>query len=192
MEIRPLTPAIGAELGGVDLATNLDETTLDAIYRALIEHQVIFFRDQQISPQQHLALARSLGEPQPPHPIYPQHADFENIVVLKNGPDNPPDTDGWHTDLTFRRNPPFASLLVARVVPDCGGDTLWASLCRAWETLPAGIQSELEEMQAVHDLGDFRNNYASNYASTGREESARFSSISVITTIDIRFELLDD
>lgn len=164
LQARKLTPAIGAELSGIDLTGPLDKSTEDEIYDALIEHQVIFFRDQKISPQDHLALARSFGEPQPPHPVYPHHKQFENIMILHNGPDNPPDTDGWHTDVTFQQDPPFASLLVARTVPACGGDTLWLSLSRAWETLPAGIRSELKELTAVHDLGDFRNNFASAQA----------------------------
>ena len=155
-----LTPAIGAELSGVDLNGPVDKSIQDEIYEALVEHQVIFFRDQNISAENHLALAQSLGEPQPPHPVYPHHELYENIMILQNGPDNPPDTDGWHTDVSFKQNPPFASILVARNVPDYGGDTLWLSLARAWETLPAGIQSELEELTAVHDLGDFRNNFA--------------------------------
>ena len=160
MDIRKLTPAIGAQISGIDLSTSLDEPSMDAIYNALIENQVIFFRQNEITPENHLALARSFGKPQPPHPVYPHHKNFENIVILRNGPDNPPDTDGWHTDVSFHQNPPFASILVAREVPDCGGDTLWVSLSRAWETLPAGIQSELEELSAVHDMGDFRNNFA--------------------------------
>ena len=159
LNIRRLTPAIGAEIDGIDLDSTLDDGVVEAIYAALIEHHVIFFRGQSISPQAHLALARRFGEPEPPHPVYPHHADDEHIVVLRNGPDNPPDTDGWHTDLTFQDEPPFASLLIARQVPDCGGDTLWTSLARAWDTLPAGLQNEIETLQAVHDLGDFRNNF---------------------------------
>ena len=160
MEIRKLTPAIGAEIKGIDLSRPVDEALQDTIYSALIENQVIFFRQDAISPENHLALARSFGEPQPPHPVYPHHEHYENIVILRNGPENPPDTDGWHTDVSFQQNPPFASVLIARIVPDCGGDTLWSSLSRAWETLPAGIQSELEELSAVHDMGDFRNNFS--------------------------------
>lgn len=81
-------------------------------------------------------------------------------MILQSGPDSPPDTGGWHTDVTYSQNPPFASLLIGREIPDCGGDTLWLSLSSAWESLPAGIQSELEELSAVHDMGDFRNNFA--------------------------------
>lgn len=160
LRIRKLTPAIGAELSGIDLSRPLDEITQDGIYDALIEHEVIFFRDQDINPENHLTLAQSFGEPQPPNPHYPHHETSENIMILRHGPDNPPDTGGWHTDVTYRQNPPFACFLIARTIPECGGDTLWLSLSQAWETLPVGIQSELEELNAVHDLGDFRNNFA--------------------------------
>ena len=106
-----------------------------------------------------MSLAQSLGAPQLPNPLYPRHPESEKIMILRSGADNPPDTGGWHTDLTYKQNPPFASLLVAREIPECGGDTLWLSLASAWESLPRGIQSELEELNAVHDLGDFRNNF---------------------------------
>lgn len=160
ISVHKLTPAIGAELSNIDLSKPQRQEVFDEIYAALIEHQVIFFRNQLISPDDHLAFARSFGEPQAPHPIYPHLDSFKNIVLLKNGPDNPPDTDGWHTDVTFYQEPPFASILWAKEVPDCGGDTLWLSLSRAYDTLPDGIKSELEDMTAVHDLGDFRNNYS--------------------------------
>lgn len=159
MKVRKLTPAIGAEVSGIDLRRQLNKTSLDSIYEALVEHQVIFFRDQDISPECHLSLALSFGEPQLPNPLYPRHELSDNIMILRSGPDNPPDTGGWHTDVTYKQNPPFTCLLIAREIPDCGGDTLWLSLSKAWETLPAGIQSEIEGLSAVHDMGDFRNNF---------------------------------
>lgn len=103
--ISPLTTAIGAEVSGVDIGGQLDEATLDVLYRALIEHLVIFFRDQEISPERHLAFAQSFGELDEPHPVYAHVPGFERIVMLANDAKNPPDTDGWHTDLTFRPNP---------------------------------------------------------------------------------------
>ena len=81
---------------------SLEQATRDLIYQLLIEHQVIFFRNQPISPQNHLALACTFGEHEEVHPIYPHVEDFSNIIFLKYGPDNPPDTNDWHTDLTFR------------------------------------------------------------------------------------------
>ena len=159
LRVRKLTPAIGAELSGIDLSVSLDQLALDQIYDALIEHQVIFFRDQSISPENHLVLASSFGDLQLPNPLYPRHSVSDNIMILRSGADMPPDTGGWHSDVTYRQDPPFACLLVAREVPECGGDTLWLSLARAWESLPSGMQSEISELKAVHDMGDFRNNF---------------------------------
>jgi taurine dioxygenase len=79
-----LTPAIGAEISSVNLAEPITETLSNAIYDALIERQVLFFRDQAITPESHLASAQSFGEPQPPHLVYPSVDGFENIVQLKN------------------------------------------------------------------------------------------------------------
>ncbi len=160
LKISKLTPAIGAELSGIDLNSDLDEATLGAIYNALIDNLVVFFRDQNLSPAAHLNFARSFGEPEPPHPIYPHVDDFENIVVLANDAETPPDTDGWHADVTFKPNPPFASILCARHVPECGGDTMWANMYAAYEALPEGMKADLAELRAVHDMGDFRNNFA--------------------------------
>lgn len=160
LKITKLTPTIGAELSGIDLNSDLDTATLDAIYQALIDHLVIFFRDQELSPANHLSFARSFGEPEPPHPIYPHVDDFENIMVLANDAKTPPDTDGWHADVTYKPNPPFASILCARQVPDCGGDTMWANMYAAYEALPDGMKADLADLSAVHDLGDFRNNFA--------------------------------
>lgn len=160
LSIRKLTPAIGAEISGVDLNADLSQPVLDEIYRALIDNLVIFFRGQDLSPANHLAFAQSFGEPEPPHPVYPHVEDFENIVLLANDANTPPDTDGWHTDVTFRPDPPFASILCARQVPDCGGDTMWSSMYAAYDALAEGMKADLEYKAAVHDMGDFRNNFA--------------------------------
>lgn len=159
MQIEKITPAIGAEISAVDL-NHLTDSDADAIYEALTAHHVIFFRDQDITPAAHVALARTFGEMEPPHPIYPHREGFPNIMVLENDGDNPPDTDGWHTDVTYKPNPPFASLLVARTVPPVGGDTLWMSLSAAYDALPEDVKTMLADKQAVHDMGDFRNNFA--------------------------------
>ena len=160
LKVDPITPAIGAEISNIDLTIPIEETTCELIYQLLIEYQVIFFRNQPISPKHHLVLARTLGEPEEAHPVYPHVDGFPHIVLLKNSSENPPDTNDWHTDLTFRQEPPFASLLSAKLVPISGGDTLWLSLSKAYETLPETIKSELKTMTAVHDMGGFRNQFA--------------------------------
>ena len=125
--IEPLTPSIGAVLSAVDLTGPDAGSTHDEIYQALMQHLVIFMRGVDISPQQHLQFAQSFGELDEPHLLYPHLEGFPNIVKLENDADRPPDTNSWHTDLTFKAVQPFASILVARQVPDVGGDTLWAS-----------------------------------------------------------------
>ena len=168
--IEPITTAIGAEISGVNIGAPLGEAALDMIYQALLQHLVIFFRDQDISPERHLAFAQSFGQLDEPHPVYAHVPGFERIVMLANDASNPPDTDGWHTDLTFKPDPPFASILLAREVPPSGGDTIWASMYAAYDALPADMKSYLEDLVAVHDMGDFRNNFT-----VGEQDATRLN-----------------
>ncbi|MEM7225410.1 MAG: TauD/TfdA family dioxygenase [Pseudomonadota bacterium] len=157
--IDPITPAIGAEISGLDLNRPLDPATQDAVYQALLDHLMIVFRGQEITPEAHLALAQSFGALDRPHPIYPHVEGFDRIMLLENGPGKPPDTNDWHTDLTYYQNPPFASVLYAVQVPPAGGDTLWASMYAAYDALPEDMKRHLEGREAVHDMGNFRNGY---------------------------------
>lgn len=157
--IRQLTPAIGAEISGIDLSDDLSNEQLNQIYDELIRHNVIFFRNQKISPEVHINIAKSFGTIEEPHPIYPHVEGFPEIVLLENNKNNPPDTDEWHTDVTFKSDPPFASILYSKVIPPVGGDTLWCSLSKIYEALPVDMKKYLETLRAIHDMGDFRNNY---------------------------------
>jgi taurine dioxygenase len=160
LEISKVTPVIGAKISGVDFAQAIAPEVHDAIYQALLDHLVIFFRRTEISPTAHLAFAQGFGTLNAPHPLYPSVEGFENIVLLENGPGAPPDTNSWHTDLTFKAEQPFASILVARHIPPVGGDTLWSSCYAAYDRLPDGMKRDLEGLEAIHDLGDFRNSFA--------------------------------
>ncbi len=159
LKVTPLTPSIGAIISDVSLNKDLNSETIEQIYSALIKHQVIFFRDQNISPESHLKLAESLGEIDPGHPVYPHVEGHQSIVLLKNDANNKPDTNDWHKDLTFKPNPPFASILHGVKVPKVGGDTLWASMSAAYDKLPNGWKAHLEELEAIHDMGTFRNDF---------------------------------
>ncbi len=159
LKVTPLTPSIGAIISEVSLNKDLNSETIEQIYSALIKHQVIFFRDQNISPESHLKLAESLGEIDPGHPVYPHVEGHQSIVLLKNDANNRPDTNDWHKDLTFKPNPPFASILHGVKVPKVGGDTLWASMSAAYDKLPNGWKAHLEELEAIHDMGTFRNDF---------------------------------
>lgn len=159
MRIEPLTAAIGAEVHDIVLSGELKPAVLDEIYDALSKYLVLFFRDQDLSPEDHYHFAETFGELAPPHPVYPHLPDFDRVVLLENDGDRPPDTDDWHTDLTFQPNPPFLSILHAREVPKSGGDTLWANMYRAFDTLPKELQQLASRLEAVHDMGAFRNAY---------------------------------
>ena len=159
MKIEAITPSIGAEISELSLNKDLNDDICDQIYNALIKHQVVFFRNQDLSPKSHLKLAKSFGEPEPPHPVYPHVDGYENIVLLKNDKDDIPNTTDWHKDLTFRDNPPFASILHGIKIPDVGGDTLWASMSAAYDNLPDGWKQHLENLEAINDMGTFRNDF---------------------------------
>ena len=171
LTVEPLTPAIGAEIRGVDLNRPLEGATADQIYQALLDRLVLFFRDQDLSPEAHLAFADKFGEIDRPHPVYPHVEGHANVVLLENGPEKPADTNAWHTDLTFYRQPPFASILWAREVPKVGGDTLWANMYTAYDALPPEMRDLVENLEAVHDFGDFRNDFLARGGIEGLNEA---------------------
>ena len=157
MNIELLTPALGAEID-IDLG-NITLQDAQAVYDALMAHQVVFFRNQTMTPEQHITLAGYFGEIDVPHPIYQNHPAIPAITVLENDADHPPDTNDWHKDLTFRESPPFMSILYAKKVPETGGDTLWANMALAYDRLTPHLRTMLETLEAVHDIGCFRNDY---------------------------------
>ena len=159
-----MTTNIGAEISGIDLSQSLDRATLDQIYDALMKHLVLFFRDQDLSPKTQFEFATTFGTPVEPHPIYPHLPGYDRVVLLENDGDRPPDTDDWHTDLTFQQNPPFMSVLHAIDVPATGGDTLWANMVAAYDSLPDDMQALVAKSSAVHDMGAFRNHYLGDNA----------------------------
>lgn len=161
-QVNKLTPTIGAEIVGEDLFNNLSFDNLNKIYSCLIENKVIFFRNQKISSDQQIYFAKSFGEIEPPHPVYPHVDGYPEIVLLENDEGKPPDTDVWHTDVTFKSNPPFASILYSKIIPLSGGDTLWSCLSSIYEALPKHMKQYLENLKAVHDMGDFRNTFVNS------------------------------
>jgi len=161
-QIKKLTPNIGAEIIGKNIFDNLTTTICDKIYDTLIENKVIFFRNQRLDNDQHINFAKSFGEIEPPHPVYPHVEQYPEIVLLENDGNRPPDTDVWHTDVTFKPNPPFASILYSKIIPPSGGDTLWSCLSSIYNALPNDIKKYLETLNALHDMGDFRNTFVKN------------------------------
>lgn len=151
LQITPLTPALGALVEGVDLTRILADTQYQALERALLDHQVLFFRDQPLTPEQQARFARRFGDLHV-HPIYPHVAEQPEILVLDTAVTDVRDNAIWHTDVTFLETPALGAVLSAREVPDHGGDTLWASSSAAYEALSAPLRAMLDGLTAVHDL----------------------------------------
>lgn len=159
MEFYPVAAALGAEVQGIDLGGPITDPEVDALHEGLTEHKVLFFRDQRLDPKALLELGLCLGDVDPGHPVYPHAPEFPSVVELVSDGDHPPDTDDWHKDLTFKPEPPFASILCAVSVPPVGGDTLWANMNAVYDDLSAGWKSDIGQLLAVHDMGTFRNDY---------------------------------
>jgi taurine dioxygenase len=149
--VSPLSSALGAELFGVDLTTDMSFAVLQEIRQQLLEHEVIFFRDQDVSPKQHRALAASFG-PLQTHPAYDTVAGIPEITILESTAENPTKIEAWHTDMTFRQHPPLGCVLRAKITPSKGGDTMWASMTAAYDALSPGMQNFLSELSAEHDF----------------------------------------
>jgi taurine dioxygenase len=151
LTVQKVTPKIGAIIGGIQIGGALSEDDYRAINEALVEHHVIFFRDQQVTPAQHRDFAAHFGALHL-HPIYPNHAEAPEIIVLDTDLVDLQDNAIWHTDVTFSETPPMGGVLVARILPPDGGDTLWASTIAAYESLSPALQEFLLKLTATHDI----------------------------------------
>jgi taurine dioxygenase len=148
--IRKASAALGAEILGVDLAQPLPTETIDEIRQALFDFGVIFFRDQQLTPDQHLAFARQFGDINVNRFFTPVDG-YPEIAVVGKEPEQQNNIGGnWHTDHSYDAAPAMGSILYARVVPATGGDTLFASMYAAYEALSDGLRQTLERLQAIH------------------------------------------
>ncbi len=151
LDVRPLASAIGAEIHGIDLAGELDDDTIAAIRRAWLAHLVIFFRDQDLPPARFLAVARRFGRPVE-YPFVKGIAGFPEITPVVKLEHETTNFGGiWHTDTAYLETPPMGTMLIAREVPPVGGDTLFASQYRAYETLSDGMRRLLDGLVAVNE-----------------------------------------
>ncbi len=152
IEVTPIAGALGAEIGGVDLAQPLDADTLAEIRRAFLEHLVIFFADQRLTPEQHKAFSRRFGPLAVMPYVKPLEAHPEIIAVRKEAEERSISVFGgdWHSDFTSLEEPPLGSVLYALEVPSHGGDTLWSNMYEAYDALSAGMRRLLDGMTAMH------------------------------------------
>lgn len=149
-EVRPTSGALGAELLGIDLSDSLDAESAADIRQTLNEHGVIFFRDQRLSPKQHIAFAERMGTINVNRffktvPGYPQIAEVRKEPVHTTNIGG-----GWHTDQSYDQIPALGSILLAREVPPRGGDTMFASMGQAYDALSDGLKKMLKGLRAVH------------------------------------------
>ena len=150
LDVRPLSGALGAEILGIDLAHDLGEETVAAVRAAWLEHLVIFFRQQTLSPAQFLHAARRFGEPVE-YPFVKGLAGFPQITpVIKLEHEKINFGGLWHSDTAYLERPPLATMLIARETPPRGGDTLFANMYRAYETLSEGMRRMLDGLVVVN------------------------------------------
>ena len=151
LTIKPMTPAIGAEILDIDLGASDVADAVPAIRAALLKHGVIFFRDQELTQEQHIAFARHFGDLEV-HPATPKDQPNPEVLRIAHGPDSRGQENYWHSDVTWREKPSLGSILLAREVPECGGDTLFANMHLAYERLSETMKRHCEQLTAVHDI----------------------------------------
>jgi taurine dioxygenase len=151
LEIRRLTPVIGAEIFGVDLAEEMDAATYDAIHAALIEHLVIFFRDQTMDHARQKAFGARFGKLHV-HPAAPSVEGHPEVMIIHADANSKfVNGESWHSDVSCDEEPPMGSILHIRTLPDVGGDTLFANMYAAYEALSAPMRKMLAALTALHD-----------------------------------------
>ncbi len=150
--IEPVSPALGAEVHGVDLETAAGNPALIAVVRkALLTPKVLFFRDQDISPRAHVAFARCFGELEI-HPVFRHHPEHAELALLERGNRRPANENIYHADTTWREKPSMSSILRCVECPPVGGDTIWVNMALAYEKLPKRVKTLCEGLYAMHDI----------------------------------------
>jgi len=149
LDIQPISGSLGAEVHGVDLSRDTGDDVIAEIRQALLDHQVIFFRGQDITPEQHLAFAKRFGETVE-YPLVKGLDGFPEIMMVVKLEHEKHNFGGlWHSDTTYLEAPPLGSILLARELPPFGGDTLFANMYMAYETLSDGMKELLAPLKGI-------------------------------------------
>lgn len=151
ISVQPVAGTLGAEIPKVNLS-NLNDAEFTEIRAALLEHQVIFFRDQELTRDQHKAFGRRFGALRV-HPFLQplKEEGHPEFLILESDAQHPFVAEAWHSDVTFQETPPLGSVLRCVAAPEFGGDTMWASMYAAYEGLSATLQRLLADLVAIHD-----------------------------------------
>jgi taurine dioxygenase len=150
--VEAYRPRIGASVSGIDLDQPLDEVSKLRLQKAILEHGVLFFRDQVLSPQRFLEVARIFGEPYKQNRYSHELEGYPDIEVLENSEKREQKADVWHADVTWQPNPPKATILQAQDLPPQGGDTVWSSTAGAYDLLDPKLAAYLETLTAVNSF----------------------------------------
>jgi taurine dioxygenase len=151
LTLEPLSPRIGAILGGVRMTGEVPDRQITEIRRALLDRKVVFFRDQDVSVDEHIAFSRRFGELEI-HPFAPSMEGHPEVLVIHHDERSKTGQNGWHSDVTWRQEPSLGSILRARIVPPVGGDTLFADMVSAYENLPDETKEEIDGLYAIHSF----------------------------------------
>jgi alpha-ketoglutarate-dependent taurine dioxygenase len=150
-DAAPLGSTVGAEISGIDLRDPLPDDVIADVRQALYDYKVIFFRDQPLTPQQHVAFARRFGELEI-HPFLPSNTGEPELVRFEKTAEVSGYENSWHHDVTWRECPSMGAILHAVSVPERGGDTLFADMYAAYESLDDSTRSQIDDLVAVHDF----------------------------------------
>lgn len=150
IQVEPMIGALGAEIGGVDLASPLAASVVAEIRQAWVEHSVVFFRDQSLTPDAHTRFAECFGELDDYPFVEPLEENPHVIPIIKEPETRMNFGGGWHTDTSYLPQPPMATVLYALEVPERGGDTLFADMYQAYETLSEGMQRLASGLTGVY------------------------------------------
>ena len=148
--VDPYTATIGAEVHGVSL-DRIDDEVVERLHQAWLDWKVLFFRDQHISSEAHVAFGRHFGELEV-HPFIEDDGHHPELVVIDSTPEQPRASPRWHSDTTWREHPALGSILRTSVVPEVGGDTMWADMERAYDELDEALKARIEGRVAVHSF----------------------------------------
>ena len=150
IEVVPMSGGVGVEVHNVDIKSGIDAGTFDELRAAFIENGLIFLRDQDITPDEHIAFAERWGEINI-NRFFPRLDGYDQIATVTKEPHQTTNIGGgWHTDHSYDHVPAMGSILIARETPPVGGDTLFACMYTAYDTLSDGLKQTLEDMKAVH------------------------------------------
>ena len=153
LAIEPYSPLIGAVVHGFDLSKVDHEGARKELRHALAQFQVLFFRNQTLTTDQHIAVAQVFGDPDKAKAFFPRHPHHGVIEIIESKSGGARyGTDQWHTDITFVNNPPTGTVLYSHIIPASGGDTIWTSATAVYDSLPEGLRDYLETLEAVHSF----------------------------------------